>query len=44
MHHANNEKWETTLDGWNGATKSRKNSNARRKGNLQNLEILEADK
>ena len=35
MHHANNEKRKTTHDGRNRTTKSRKNQNARRKGNLQ---------
>ena len=34
MHHAGNEKLETTHDEQNGTTKSRKNQNTRRKGNL----------
>ena len=35
--HANNEKRKTTYEGRNGTTKSRKNQNARRIGNLQIL-------
>ena len=35
MCNASNEKRETTHDGRNGTAKSRKNQNARRKGNLQ---------
>ena len=38
--HCSNEKRETTHERRNGTTKSRKNQNALRKGNLQ---ILEAD-
>ena len=37
MRHANNEKREATHDGRNGTSKSRKNKNARRKGNVQIL-------
>ena len=37
MSQANNEKQKTTHDGRNGTTISRKNQNARRKGNLQIL-------
>ena len=37
MCHAYNEKRETTNDGRNRTTKSRKNQNAQRKGNLQIL-------
>ena len=40
MHHANNEKRETKHDGQNEITKSRKNENAQRKGNLQILENI----
>ena len=43
MFHVNNQKWKTTNDGRNRTIKSRKNQNARRKGNLQILGILEAD-
>ena len=38
MCHVNNEKRETTRDRQNGTSKSRKNQNAWRKGNLQILE------
>ena len=38
MGHANNEKRKTTNNGRNRATRSTKNQNARRKGNLQILE------
>ena len=34
MRHASNEKREMTHNGRNGTTKSRKNPNTRRKGNL----------
>ena len=34
-YHANNEKRKTANDGRNRTTKSRKNQNARRNGNLQ---------
>ena len=37
MPHANNEKRKTTFDERNRTTKSRKNQNAWRKGNLQIL-------
>ena len=37
MRHGNKEKWKTTHGGSNGTTKSRKNLNTRRKGNLQIL-------
>ena len=37
MYHANNEKRETTRDGRNKTTKSRKNQNAWRKGSLKIL-------
>ena len=37
MYHAYNEKRKTTKDGRNRSTKSRKNQNAQRKGNLQIL-------
>ena len=37
MSHANNEKRETTNDGSNETTKSRKDQNAQRKVNLQVL-------
>ena len=37
MWYASNEKQQTTPDGPNGTTKSRKNQNTRRKGNLQIL-------
>ena len=40
MCHANNEKRKTTNDRRNGTTKSTKNQNARRKGNLQILENM----
>ena len=43
MCHANDEKWEMTNDGSNRSTKSRKNQNAQRKGNLKYLGILEED-
>ena len=42
MCHANNEKWKTTIEGSNRTTKSKKNQNARRKGNLQILENIES--
>ena len=38
-----NEKRETTHDGRNGTTKSRKNQNARRKETYKYLLILEVD-
>ena len=43
MHHANNEKWQTTHDRRSQTTKSNSNQNAQRKGNLQILGILEAN-
>ena len=43
MFHANNEKLMTTYNGKIRTTKSRKNQNAWRKGNLQTLGIVEAD-
>ena len=41
MRHANNEKWETTHDGRNGTTKSRKNRTLRGKETYKYLGILE---
>ena len=40
MYHTSNEKRQTTHDGWSRTTKSSKNQNARRKGNLQILENI----
>ena len=42
MHHAYNEKQETTRDGRNRTTKPRKNQNTRRKRNLQILGNIES--
>ena len=41
MYHANNEEPETTHDGRNRTTKSRKNQSARRKENLQIIGNIE---
>ena len=35
MCYSNYEKWKTTNDGRNRTTKTRKNQNTRRKGNLE---------
>ena len=43
MQQANNKKLERTHDRRNGTTKSRKNKNTKRKGNVQILGILEVD-
>ena len=41
MHHAGNEKRQTTPDGWKVTTKSRQNWNVRRKENLLIIGDLE---
>ena len=41
MGHDGNEKWQTTHDGMNRTSKSSYNANTLRKGNLQNLWMLE---